>query len=208
MSGEAIKLFRSHDGCLVEARLVEGMRPADLSAVDRSWAPYRNQLASSLRARGIPRQQWPESLHWDWSKKTPVLQTLANTVWGITCAGEWQAVMLVDSVTYQARLESDRGKPLIYVDYLEIAPWNWKHQHIEDERRYKGVGSILMRVAMRQSVAEGFHGRVGLHSLPQSEGFYEGACGMARLDADPRKDDLVYFELSRDEAQRRLEREE
>ena len=30
-----------------------------------------------------------------------------------------------------------------------------------------------------------FHGRIGLHSLPQADGFYANTCGMTDLGADP-----------------------
>ncbi|VTR96316.1 Uncharacterized protein OS=Methylomonas sp. FJG1 GN=JT25_10440 PE=4 SV=1 [Gemmata massiliana] len=36
-------------------------------------------------------------------------------------------------------------------------------------------------------------GRVGLHSLPQAEDFYN-RCGMTRIGPDPHYYDLVYFE--------------
>ena len=43
---------------------------------------------------------------------------------------------------------------------------------------------------------EGFAGRVGLHSLPQSEGFYEGTCRMTRGEIDMKYEGLRWFEFT------------
>ena len=60
------------------------------------------------------------------------------------------------------------------------------------------LGKRLVWAAVRASFDEGFHGRVGLHSLPQSEAFYEEKCGMVRVGEDPDYNSLVYFELTRE----------
>ncbi len=103
-------------------------------------------------------------------------------------------------------LEMDQGRPLVYIDYLEVAPWNWKIPELNREGLFRGVGSVLFWKAVKQSEEEGFHGRVGLHALPQAELFYEKAMGMERLGPDPSKQDLLYFELSRQKAQSLLMR--
>ena len=38
---------------------------------------------------------------------------------------EWQGAMLTKSGTHFSQLGEDRGKPLVYIDFLEVAPWNW-----------------------------------------------------------------------------------
>src|SRR5690606_27231869 len=94
--------------------------------------------------------------------------------------------------------------PLVYVDYLEIAPWNLRLPDIGQARRYRGVGGVLLREAILQSLDEGFHGRVGLHSLPQSERFYTD-CGMTGMARDAAKQNLLYFEMTREAATRYME---
>ena len=61
---------------------------------------------------------------------------------------------------------------------------------------YKLVGPRLVQVAARTSVQQGFFGRVGLHTLPQSRPFYTGACEMQALGRDPSYGNLEYFELT------------
>ncbi|SIT53919.1 conserved hypothetical protein [Mesorhizobium prunaredense] len=58
----------------------------------------------------------------------------------------------------------------------------------------------MIRAAIEVSQEEGFRGRIGLHSLPQSAGFYERACGMSDLGIDGTKENLRYFEMTSEHA--------
>ena len=108
--------------------------------------------------------------------------------------GEVQGVMAVDRTLRPARFGNDR---VVYVDYLEAAPWNLKG--IADPPRFLGVGTVLLVEAVRLSVETGHGGRVGLHSLPQSEPFYI-RCRMSRVGPDPEYYDLTYFEYTEQQA--------
>jgi hypothetical protein len=77
----------------------------------------------------------------------------------------------------------------LYVDYLEVAPWNYRvpqdrSKPVVRDRRFKGVGVFLLGEALRMSVGATAGGRVGLHSLPQAEDFYS-RCEMTRIGPDP-----------------------
>lgn len=122
MSSRAVDLVRGGDEEVVEASLLDGMRPSDLILVEREWGSVRASLMADLLEQNIPRRQWPESLHWDWSKKAQELQLLAATGFGIRCEDRWQGVMLTKTAGHGAHLVEDRGKPLVYIDYLEAAP--------------------------------------------------------------------------------------
>ena len=141
--------------------------------------------------------------------KSPELTLLATCGFGIVCEGLWQGVMLTKSAPQVARLGADHGKPLIYIDYLGTMPQELADSGIDHEGMFRGIGSVLLWVAVAQSIEEGFHGRVGLHALPQAEAFYQNACGMSPLGRDSAKQNLLYFEMSRSEAERLIqEREE
>ena len=100
----------------------------------------------------------------------------------------------------EARLAPDAGKPLVYVDYVESAPWNVIP--LVEEPLYSGIGVVLMRTAVQLSYDEGFHGRVGLHALDQAEKFYQQKCGMQGCGFDPDYHNLPYYEMTRDIAAR------
>jgi len=206
VSSEAIEILSRADGQFVPATLLDGMAPTDLLVVENEWRPERSLIMQELLAKGVPRSKWPQSLHWDWSKKASTLQLLASSGFGVVCENRWQGVMLTEaSPVHVARLDPDRGKPLVYVEFLEIAPWNWSIPDVNRAGRFRTVGSELFWRAVKQSDEEGFHGRVGLHALPQSELFYEKACGMTPVERDAKKQDLLYFELPRAAAQRLLQ---
>lgn len=204
MSRESIYLFRREDNEKVEATLLSELKPDDLRLVERVWTLKRQEMMRDLISQGVPRQAWPQSLHWDWSAKANELTYLSHCGWAIECEGDFQGVMLVDLASHFADLEADRGKPVLYLEYLEAAPWNWDCPELSRQKTYRGIGSILFQRAVEQSNEQGFHGRIGLHALPQAESFYEQACGMTRFGKDPDKEGLVYFELSRADAAKRL----
>lgn len=49
---------------------------------------------------------------------------------------------------------------------------------------------------MLKSREEGFEGRLGLHTLPQSQAFYAEVCGMEPLGVDADYQGLVYLEFA------------
>jgi hypothetical protein len=89
-------------------------------------------------------------------------------------------------------------KDVVYVDYLESAPWNLKIS--TNQPRFLGVGTVLIAEAIHLSLEMGLEGRVGLHSLPQAETFYKGRCRMSKFGADPSYSDLTYFEYTGQQA--------
>ena len=206
MSFRVIQLLEPPENKLVEAKLIDTLKPHDLELVERAWTPERDRLLREYLLRGIDRRAYPQSLHWRWDKKARHLRELQARATGILVGDAWQGVMLTKSATQFARLQPDRGKPLVYIDYIEAAPWNLNLPDIGQQRRYRGVGPVLVREAILQSQREGFHGRLGLHSLPQSEHFYTG-CGMTGVERDAAKQNLLYFEMTREAATRYMENE-
>src|SRR5271156_6187957 len=100
---------------------------------------------------------------------------------------------------------SQAGKPLVYLDYLEVAPWN--RPDFGPVPRLRGVGSALITAAVALSDEEGFKGRLGLHSLPQADAFYR-KIGMTDLGPDPAYQNLRYFEMTVEQARTFLEGEQ
>jgi hypothetical protein len=81
---------------------------------------------------------------------------------------------------------------LVYVEAIAAAPWN--RGLIQSPPYLKGVGAALLFFARQRSLALGYNGRVGLHALPASEGFYHHE-QMLDYGEDPDKDNLRYFEF-------------
>lgn len=193
----SVFLWDVHAGVEVDAELVDGINDKHLDAVEATWEPARVDALYRLKSKGIPPAKWPQSLHWNWRRKHQSTRGfLAYRGFCILCRNHVQGLMLVKT-TQLCQLQSQKGKPQIYIDYLESAPWN--QNGFAEHPCFRGVGTVMLAAAVQLSLDEGFHGRVGLHSLPQSESFYLRH-GMETLGSDSTKQGLVYFELTPDKA--------
>src|SRR5947209_6921117 len=177
MSQETITIIDRSTNQPVEAVLETDLDGVRLVDAEIEWAPERLRALRRLMTQGTPGQPVPEHVHWNWAVKgLKTQQLLAYSSLGIEREGKFQGLMMVCLTGHLARLDPDKGKPLVYVEFVETAPWNAKE--FTATPTYKGVGVRLMQAAVRLSVDEGFAGRVGLHSLPQSKPFYAGTCTM------------------------------
>ncbi len=197
MNTEAIQIVRKSDRSQVDCQLLSNLKPSDLLMVERQWEPARQLIHQHLLAAGTDRSCWPESLGWDWKRKAPLLAQLAIGGYGIVESNAWQAVCLVDCVSHHSCLPGQLGKPLVYLDFIEIAPWNWNVAEIGQIGIFGACGTILFERVIERSFDEGFRGRVGLHALPQAESFYRDVCGMMPLGKDAAKENLIYFERTK-----------
>jgi len=182
----------------VEAELRDAIEDAQLTDWRTHWLPALRTVHEQLIKRGVPRNQWPQSSHWDWPAKVAQVEgLLAFKGFCVVCARVTQGLMRID-LNQIARESRQAGKPLVYVDYLEVAPWN--RADLGQAPRYRGVGTALLAAAVVLSREEGFKGRIGLHSLPQADRFYRDSCGMSDLGPDVAYHGLRYFEMTSEQA--------
>jgi hypothetical protein len=160
--------------------------------IDHSDNPVAATLFDKLTVEMVNdiEEQWS-------AKRSETVAVLGGRCFGIACHGEMQGLMIV-SQTRQAQVPPDTGSPIIYVDYIESAPWNIRS--IAGEPRFEGVGIRLVEAAIRHSILEGCKGRIGLHATPQAEQFYSRTCGMTPLGPDSESNDLPYFEMTHPQA--------
>lgn len=184
-------LLESATGRAVEAALVSPLSEKHVEDWRSLWRPFQTTQNEQLREMGAP---VPEHVHWSWEEKQRAIEGyLAYTGYAIEYEGVTQGMEVVN-VTEVSRLASQRGKPVIYVNFLEAAPWN--RPSVAGTQRYRGVGSTLIGAAVALSYEEGFQGRVALHSLRQADWFYRDVCGMTDLGPDQHYHDLRYFEMT------------
>jgi hypothetical protein len=180
MNTEPIFLFATAAGGPVPATLHRQMTADQVMAAELSWRPLR---------RTAPGQH----AHWDWVFKLGRYTTADVRFVGVECGGEWQGLMLIREYGRSARLPSEVGLPLVFVEYLESAPWS-SHDPTRPPR-YRGVGKRLLQEAVETSLRVGVSGRIALHSLAQSVGYYEHVAGLIPLGPDPGYNGMAYFEL-------------
>jgi hypothetical protein len=191
-----IQIIRGDDDALLSGLLYSGLRAVDLTLIERQWSPWRQNIVRQLSDRCIDPSDWPQSLHWDWFAKLRYLQVMEVEVSAIDLEGEWQAVVMLEVATHSCHLEGQAGKPLVYIEYIETAPWNWPIPELGLSRRYKGLGHILFRHVVRRSFQLGYQGRVGLVALPQAKKFYQSILKMTHISDETSFGDLSYFELT------------
>ena len=181
------------------AELWDAITERQLADWESEWMPALFDAIRRLNRARVERRQWPQSRHWNWRRKVETLQgMLANPGFSIVCDGLTQGMMIVDTAKHRCRIDSQTGQHLVYVEFVENAPWN--RPELFTPPRYRGVGSILIRAAVALSEESEFHGRIGLHSLPQADGFYANTCGMTDLGTDPDRGGLRYFEMTPEQA--------
>ncbi|MGE5562439.1 MAG: GNAT family N-acetyltransferase [Bacillota bacterium] len=201
----SIYLLDAATGEAIPAELRDAIEEANLIDWQTQWQPALISVLRTLAGKGVPMSNWPQSWHWDWRRKTAAVQgLLAYQGFSIVAQGMTQGLAQVD-LTRSARESSQAGKPLVYVDYLETAPWN--RPDLGTAPRLRGVGTALLSAAVALSEDQGFKGRVALHSLPQADDFYRDRCGMIDLGPDTACQGLRYFEMTAEQAETFLREE-
>jgi Sigma-70 factor, region 1.1 len=123
----------------------------------------------------------------------------AATVYSINALNRAQALMQIKQ-GHVVRCGTANRKPVVYVSFLEVAPWNSRKAK---DRKFSGLGEMLIRVAQAQSVLSGTEGRVGLHSLLDAEEFYK-KLGFKPMDCSNEYNE-VYYELDSKAASNNLQ---
>jgi hypothetical protein len=182
----------------VTAQLTNAIPIEIATRADLSWTEYFAALRAERAARNEPPPS-KEHQHWEWAwKMKETSHLLAYSGYRVEFGGDVQGLMLLRTGDKFARLQGQELKPLVYVVYVQTAPWN--NRKLVGEARYRGVGTTLLRAAIELSRELEFKGRIGLHSLPQAESWYD------RLDIhcmgpDNTKGGLKYYEMTPEQAE-------
>src|SRR5262245_23927667 len=134
----------------VAAELQRDCSPSLLNAIEQEWAEARVQVGGLVPL---------DHAHWDWRNKIDSVETGHYRLVAVKYEEQSQGLMAVTRTPRPAALS--RGSA-VYIDYLEVAPWNLKVTAVAP--RFLGVGTILLIDAIRLSQEEGHEGRIGLHS--------------------------------------------
>ena len=155
-----VYLLNAETGASVEAELRDRIEERNLLDWETKWRPVTEATLRRLKGQGVPRAQWPQDWHWDWRCKLKEMRgLLTGATFCIEGEGATQGLMAVDIASRRALHEPQKGQHLVYVEYLEAAPWN-RREH-SAKPRFRGVGSILLYAAVALSKDEGFKGRIG-----------------------------------------------
>lgn len=195
--------------------LAEGMDGAHIDFIEQQWTPllqrqYDLALLNffQLSAAAQTQEKWIETLgafgaqdsHWKWRAKCAVAPGMNRQIFSLLNASNVEAAMLL---LFGKQSQDGPPRPIVYVDYVAVAPWN--RREVQSPQRFRHFGTVMLGAAVARSTSMGFDGRCGLHSLPQSEGFYR-RIGMTDFGIDPAYLSLRYFEFTNASARKFIEK--
>lgn len=199
MTSIPVQIYRRADKTMVDAVLHSRLSASALVAAEKEWGPIRLEAWERLEREGR-QNEIPQHCHWDWGRKSLNLGFLNYRCCGIEYEGRYEGLLMLMLSGKYARLPPEVGKPLVYIDYIESAPWN--SAKMVATPLFGAIGAVLMQAAVAVSYEEEYHGRVGLHALPQSESFYRDDCQMTHCGIDASYHNLPYYEMTREVATR------
>lgn len=181
-----------------EAQLYRELDQKNFDDFELLWRPMLEGRRAEFESWEAAAEGDAQDSHWQWAEKAVDASTsMADETYAVECAGETQGLMLVTSAAF-ARLEVQRGREIVYIELLATAPWN-RPRVVKKEARYKGVGRVLVAEAINLSYQLEFNGRLGLHSLPQSQSWYRDVAKFTDLGYDDDKR-MQYFEVTEAQA--------
>lgn len=212
---DEIELYELHSNARTHKAKLHCGLPAEMRK------NYLQYWLAAYMALQKAREKYPElpdlDPSWNWSKKLGGPKNWSERVGDIIkwpqeilplmcveCNDMNQGMMMLNTGSHKTRL-TDAEEGLVYVEYLEVAPWNNRaianEFYICSEISLRGVGSILLSEAIKCSFYMGNQGRVGLHALPLCTQFYDYKFRMVDLGPDEKKSGLHYYELPTESAE-------
>ncbi|EIU7205279.1 hypothetical protein [Pseudomonas aeruginosa] len=192
-------LLEASTGRVVDAEIWDAITDQHIADWNCQWKPAMQAAVNARRALGVGQALLPQSSHWLWDEKARATKgLLAYPSFAVVSEGGTQGLMITELLG-SCRCPTQFGKPLVYVHFIEVAPWNQVGLMV-GAPRLSGVGSVLLSTAIQLSRYEGFEGRIGLHSLPQSNSWYGNKCGMIDFGPDVSKQGMHYFEMTPEQA--------
>lgn len=210
MTDKPVATFRLTDrlsGEPVDAVLWHPVLDRHADDFEQRWRPVFDEWIDKIRSSGADINEAIalhriQDAHWEWAKKANEIKgRLDWDSFALEAGGITQGLMFVQTAGF-AREPSQVGLPLVEIALLATAPWN--RASLVAVPQFKGIGQLLLAAAISLSVHEEFAGRIGLHALPQAEGWYRDNCGMCDLGVD--SSEMRYFEMTSEQAKAFLER--
>ena len=197
-----VDLYNRCSAAYEKAEIYRELDQKNFDDFDRLWKPMLAKRRAAVHTAAEAADANVQDAHWDWVGKAKIAAgKLGQETFAVEC-GATQGLMLVDLNGF-GRLDAQKGRELIYVELLATAPWN-RYKTVASPR-YKSVGRVLIATAISLSIESGFFGRLGLHSLGQSESWYRDVVGLTDLGFDAPKR-MHYFEMTQDRAVAFLEK--
>lgn len=196
-------LMNVEKGEMCSATIYSDTHNTHVPLIKSTWTPVLYQYAQKIKAQepellqndpkaalskyGVADLGWP----WDKIVNQASTQEFDRKTFYLTIMDDVEGVV---HIKYPKQSKQDSALRVVYIDFVAVAPWN---RGVLENKRYSGVGSVLISHVIEFSNSEGFSGLIGLHSLFQAEGFYK-KIGMIDFGRDTSYGNMLYFELPHD----------
>jgi len=185
-----VALFNRWTGRFDPAAVFQGLDGANFRDFETLWKPELDRRVAEFSSWTEAAAGNVQDAHWDWVGKAKSEASYES--FAVESDGVTQGLMLIDLALHHARLPSQKGLDLCYIELVASAPWN--RRGFSDNPKYKGAGRVLLATALSFGIDLELKGRTGLHSLPESETWYE-PLGFMNCGFDDEKN-LQYFEMT------------
>lgn len=194
------KLQRS-SGDMVTYSIVLGWNIISSMECDKSWGRSNLELFEYIDQQNFSDAKLAEVLgsiqtedhHWDWFAKSATILSDQYKWFYLYADNKPQGACVI----YHPKDSAFGDSQIFYVEFVAVAPWNRKC--LVRDRELLGVGSTLLRAALKYSVETlGLTPGFSLHSLPQACAWYKKIKMVNVQDRD--KGALLYFEMPHTEA--------
>ena len=184
--------------------IIHGLDSLYAVKADTDWLAFNLKVITEFKRisknedelRQLLKSHQFEDIHWSWINKSVALSTPEY---------EWFYFLVEDQVQgicniFHPKPSRIDDQDIFYVEYVAVAPWN--RGTLLAAKRFKGVGSVLIKIALTYSMEIlGYRPGFSLHSLPQAITYYE-KIGMKNFGPDNMKQNLHYLEMEREKSKR------
>lgn len=180
-----IQILRASDNQMVDAEIVRLTTDEARERIDKIWWKLPDVSAEDMNDEG--------DFHWDWERLTRIYgNKILHECIAVLSQEDYLEGAMIYHFNAKSKLEPNKGS--VYVERVSSAPRN--RNWLVNEPFYKGIGTVLLYWAVRESYDAGLRGRVSLESLPtrNTVQFYEHK-GFVRTDLSQPTNDLVDYEL-------------
>lgn len=180
-----IRVLRADTNRTVDAEIVRLTTDEAREKIDKVWWKLPNVSAQDMNGEG--------DFEWDWERITRYFGgKLLNECVAILSQEDYLEGAMIYHFNAKSKLEPGKGS--VYVERVSSAPRN--RNWLVNQPFYKGVGTVLLYWAVRESYDAGLRGRVSLESLPtpSTVKFYKNK-GFIRTDLTQPSGGLVDYEL-------------
>ncbi len=180
-----IQILRANDNQTVDAKIVRLDFNDAREKIDKTWWNLPNIDSQDIADEG--------DSHWSWENLVEIYgnQVLHECVAILSIEDFLEGAMIYH---FNAKSKLEPGKGSVYVERVSSAPRN--RNWLVNNPLYKGVGTVLLYWAVRESYNAGLRGRISLESLPtpSTVKFYKNK-GFIRTDLTQSSNGLVDYEL-------------